>query len=63
MIYMIVLAVIGAGGGRKEEYPPRITEHPQSVIVPRGEPTTLKCRADGRPEPTLMVIITLTTMG
>ncbi|XP_022095861.1 roundabout homolog 1-like isoform X2 [Acanthaster planci] len=50
----MIASVIGApGGNRREDYPPRITEHPQSVIVPRGEPTTLRCRADGRPDPTI----------
>ncbi|RWS14759.1 roundabout 1-like protein, partial [Dinothrombium tinctorium] len=33
--------------------PPRITEHPTDVVVRRHEPTTLNCKADGNPSPTI----------
>lgn len=33
--------------------PPRITEHPQDVMVKRMEPTTLNCQSVGSPTPTI----------
>ncbi|KAK7882046.1 hypothetical protein WMY93_028220 [Mugilogobius chulae] len=38
---------------RQEDYPPRIMEHPSDLIVSKGEPATLNCKAEGRPTPTV----------
>ncbi|XP_074707142.1 roundabout homolog 3 [Strix uralensis] len=34
-----------------EDTAPRIVEHPTDLLVSRGEPATLSCKAEGRPSP------------
>ncbi|XP_058483526.1 roundabout homolog 2-like isoform X3 [Solea solea] len=38
---------------RQEDFPPRVVEHPSDLIVSKGEPATLNCKAEGRPAPTV----------
>ncbi|XP_065507964.1 roundabout homolog 3 [Caloenas nicobarica] len=34
-----------------EDTPPRIVQHPTDLLVSKGDPATLSCRAEGRPAP------------
>lgn len=38
---------------RFEDSSPRIAEDPSDLIVSKGEPATLNCKAEGRPTPTI----------
>uniref|UniRef100_A0AAX7TEP2 Roundabout, axon guidance receptor, homolog 3 (Drosophila) n=1 Tax=Astatotilapia calliptera TaxID=8154 RepID=A0AAX7TEP2_ASTCA len=38
---------------RFEDSPPRIAEDPSDLIVSKGEPATLNCKAEGRPIPSI----------
>uniref|UniRef100_UPI00398E8B9A roundabout homolog 1 isoform X2 n=1 Tax=Pristiophorus japonicus TaxID=55135 RepID=UPI00398E8B9A len=38
---------------RLDESPPEIIEHPTDLAVSKGDPATLNCRAEGRPEPVI----------
>uniref|UniRef100_A0A8C2FQA2 Uncharacterized protein n=1 Tax=Cyprinus carpio TaxID=7962 RepID=A0A8C2FQA2_CYPCA len=47
--------VYSASGSRPrlDDVPPRIVEDPSDLIVSKGEPATLNCKAEGRPMPTV----------
>ncbi|XP_054272465.1 roundabout homolog 2-like [Macrosteles quadrilineatus] len=51
MILVLILLLDSVKGD--EGAPPWITEHPVDTVVPRHEPATLNCKAEGRPSPTI----------
>uniref|UniRef100_A0A4W5QRD3 Roundabout, axon guidance receptor, homolog 3 (Drosophila) n=1 Tax=Hucho hucho TaxID=62062 RepID=A0A4W5QRD3_9TELE len=48
----IICTALGSRA-RFEDSPPRIVEDPSDLIVSKGEPATLNCKAEGRPNPTV----------
>ncbi|KAJ8398987.1 hypothetical protein AAFF_G00416540 [Aldrovandia affinis] len=52
LLFALICVTFGSRP-RLEDAPPRIAEHPSDLIVSKGEPATLNCKAEGRPSPTV----------
>ncbi|XP_017566546.1 roundabout homolog 2-like isoform X1 [Pygocentrus nattereri] len=53
LLLLIQICVSTGSRPRLEDSPPRIVEDPSDLIVSKGEPATLNCKAEGRPTPTV----------
>ncbi|XP_066534191.1 roundabout homolog 2 isoform X3 [Hoplias malabaricus] len=53
LLLLVHLCVSAGSRPRLEDSPPRIVEDPSDLIVSKGEPATLNCKAEGRPTPTV----------
>ncbi|XP_047676745.1 roundabout homolog 2-like isoform X2 [Tachysurus fulvidraco] len=53
LLVFIQICLCSGSRLRLEDSPPRIVEDPSDLIVSKGEPATLNCKAEGRPTPSV----------
>lgn len=52
-IILVLMLIVHLGYTTEVLRPPSIVEQPTDVVVRRNEPTTLNCKTDGFPAPTV----------
>ncbi|XP_071959591.1 uncharacterized protein [Antedon mediterranea] len=53
VLYFAIIYFSVSVVGKKENFPPKITEHPSALVVVRDNPASFRCRADARPVATI----------
>uniref|UniRef100_A0AAV2J314 Roundabout homolog 2-like n=1 Tax=Knipowitschia caucasica TaxID=637954 RepID=A0AAV2J314_KNICA len=53
LVSALFIDILAASRARPEDSAPRIVEDPSDLVVSKGEPATLNCKAEGRPPPSV----------